>query len=846
MYLGIDLGTSNSAIVGNRGGKLVLFKTIGGEDVLPSVVMEDRRGNRVVGRRAYEQLRMAPEGIAARFKRLLGTSTVIPFGTDGGEITPVEASAAVIGEMLRQAKAHAGDDPVEGAVVTVPAAFNQMQNEATIAAARAAGLDRVGLLQEPVAAAMACMEDPSSRDGLFLVYDLGGGTFDAALVRAIGGNVTVEAHEGINMLGGTDFDRMILETMVEPWLRQRFALPSDIAASKEAQHLLSLVKAHVERAKVELSALEETTIFISEQEAGVRDLDGQAIWCELVLTRDDVERIVAERIERSVALCRKILSDNGYQAEDVAKIVLIGGPSRMPVVRRRVPEMLGIATNHDIDPMTAVARGAAIYAESREWAPLDGAASGGAGETGRGSKQARKREDTAARVSYDYEARVTGERGRVRVIPAGNADGWQVRATGADGTDHGQRALAEKPVFSIPLAPGENTVTLSVTDADGRPVEDASATLLLSRLAAVASGAPCTATIAVKVEDTDGNRSINVLEPLIEKGETLPKSGQRTFRAARKLTPGSDEWIDVELYEKADGVPEPEANLLIGAFRLSGGDLPGHARPVTPGDEVVLHWSVDDYQLIRVAVELPSCGLHLKDHSFYADDLAHIDFGRDGKVFASQALLAVEADLDSLRENTAGAFAREIEIVSDQLAEQRRRLALAYEADTFRSITEEARMLRQEISRLRHKPRARALEMEVAVRDLEQRRRRASGVLDEAAARELDGHLQTAQTALLEERFGICERAIEAGDRVLTRVVVNQPGFFFMRFTMLQQQRHTAVDKARFDQLVSLGTAAMQAGDEQRVRQVVIDMHANMVDAGGQTGDATAQAGLRL
>ena len=218
----------------------------------------------------------------------------------------------------------------------------------------------------------------------------------------------------------------------------------------------------------------------------------------------------------------------------------------------------------------------------------------------------------------------------------------------------------------------------------------------------------------------------------------------------------------------------------------------------------------------------------------------------DGKVFASQALLAVEADLDSLRQITAGAFAREIEIVSNQLAEQRRHLAIAYEADTFRSITEEARMLRQEISRLRHKPRARALEMEVAVRDLEQRRRRASGVLDEAAARELDGHLQTAQTALLEERFGVCERAIEAGDRVLTRVVVNQPVFFFMRFTMLQQQRHTAVDKARFDQLVSLGTAAMQAGNEQRVRQVLIDIHANMVDAGGQTGDATAQAGLRL
>ena len=123
MYLGIDLGTSNSAVVGNRGGRLELFKAISGEDVLASVVMCDRSGSRYVGKRAYDQLRTSPKGIAARFKRLLGTSTVLPFGPEDGTITPEDASAEVLRQLLKQVRSGAGDVVFEGAVVTVPAAF---------------------------------------------------------------------------------------------------------------------------------------------------------------------------------------------------------------------------------------------------------------------------------------------------------------------------------------------------------------------------------------------------------------------------------------------------------------------------------------------------------------------------------------------------------------------------------------------------------------------------------------------------------------------------------------------------------------------------------------------------
>lgn len=302
---------------------------------------------------------------------------------------------------------------------------------------------------------------------------------------------------------------------------------------------------------------------------------------------------------------------------------------------------------------------------------------------------------------------------------------------------------------------------MRVTDEAGAPVEAASETLTLTRIMATATGAPCTATIAVKVEDTDGTRSINGLELLLEQGDTLPKSGKRTFRAARKLEPGAADWIDVELYERAEDVPEPEANLLIGSFRLAARDLPPHVVPLMPDDEMILHWSVDDSQLLKASVELPACGLHLKDHSFYVDDLARIDFGADGDRFAREALLAAEYDLDHLRQIVGTDFAREITDIRRRLDEQSRRVATSYEADVFRSFTGKARMIRQEISRLRHKPRARSKELEARIYEAEQRGRELSGTLDKSGQGMANAHLETARRALDEEQFQVCARAVQ-------------------------------------------------------------------------------------
>jgi molecular chaperone DnaK len=176
MYLGIDLGTSNSAIAAYDRGMTRLFKTAEGHDVLPSAIMIDRRGNLLVGRRAYEQAAYSPENVAQGFKRLLGTSTPLSFLSGSKTMTPEEASAELLKCLVAQARMSAGDFETEGVVITIPAAFNQMQCEATMRAAALAGIEKVALLQEPIAAAMSSIAKSESRNGQFLVYDLGAGT----------------------------------------------------------------------------------------------------------------------------------------------------------------------------------------------------------------------------------------------------------------------------------------------------------------------------------------------------------------------------------------------------------------------------------------------------------------------------------------------------------------------------------------------------------------------------------------------------------------------------------------------------------------------------------------------
>jgi len=205
-YVGIDLGTTNSAICSYDGDSVKLYKSPEQHDVTPSAIFYDKRGNKYVGSRAYDSAAKNPDNAATLFKRFMGTSTPVSIKALDKTMTPEECSAEVLKALYSYLPEDIRNSDETGTVITVPAAFNQMQKDSTMTAASLAGIGRVALMQEPVAAVMAVMKTRKS-DGIFLVYDLGGGTLDIAIAESTGGRVSLLSHGGIAMCGGRDFDR---------------------------------------------------------------------------------------------------------------------------------------------------------------------------------------------------------------------------------------------------------------------------------------------------------------------------------------------------------------------------------------------------------------------------------------------------------------------------------------------------------------------------------------------------------------------------------------------------------------------------------------------------------------
>lgn len=214
-YIGIDLGTTNSAICSYDGETVRLYKSPDQNDVTPSAIFIDRRGNKYLGKRAYDSAAKNPDNAATKFKRMMGTSTPVKLSAVSVTMTPEECSAEILKLCYGYLPEEIRNSGSTGTVITVPAAFNQMQKDATLAAAEMAGLGNVALMQEPVAAVMCVMKQRKG-DGVFLVFDLGGGTLDIAIAESISGRVSLLAHGGVAMCGGTDFDRSILDNIVKP------------------------------------------------------------------------------------------------------------------------------------------------------------------------------------------------------------------------------------------------------------------------------------------------------------------------------------------------------------------------------------------------------------------------------------------------------------------------------------------------------------------------------------------------------------------------------------------------------------------------------------------------------
>ncbi|HHH78144.1 MAG TPA: molecular chaperone DnaK [Thermoplasmatales archaeon] len=346
--VGIDLGTVNSEVAVIEGGKPVLIKSAEGEPYFPSIVAFTRDGEMLVGEAAKRQAITNPEGTIHRIKRKMGTNEKIKIR--GKEYTPEQISAFILQKIKRDAEEYIGDE-IKEAVITVPAYFNDDQRQATKDAGKIAGFEVKRILNEPTAAALAYGLDKEGEHRI-AIYDLGGGTFDITIMEVGDGVFEVLSTNGDTHLGGADMDMAIVD-----YLAEKFEKEHGIDLKKDEKALQRLMEA-AEKAKMELSSSMQTSIDLPY----ITVVDGEPKHIQETLTRAKFEQLIEPIVKRTIEPCQQALEDAKLKAEDIDHVVLVGGTTRIPYVRKVVEDVFKKKPERGVDPMECVAFGAAIQA----------------------------------------------------------------------------------------------------------------------------------------------------------------------------------------------------------------------------------------------------------------------------------------------------------------------------------------------------------------------------------------------------------------------------------------------------------------------------------------------------
>ncbi|MCB0455637.1 MAG: Hsp70 family protein [Aequorivita sp.] len=581
---GIDLGTTNSAIAKFVKGDVVVFNNPldYGRSTLPSVVYY-KKDRIVIGNKAKEYLERDPKNVVGLFKRKMGTSESFQIKSINESKTPVELSAQVLKEL--KTFVNTGDS-LDSVVITIPASFDSIQSNATKEAGKQAGFKQVVLLQEPIAASLAYANMKKSKemqDGNWLVYDLGGGTFDVALVRIKDGEMKVVDHEGDNFLGGSDFDRLIVEKLIIPKISEEYTFDDlenqmKSASGKYNAKYYSLLN-QAEEAKIRLSAVSSAEIIVERME----DEEGNEVDMEITITKSEFNNLIKDSIDGTIEMIKTILTRNSLKSNDIQFNLMVGGSTFIPFVRQHVEEVLQIPSNCEIDPTTAVAVGAAYYAATKQK------------EISK-EKSDKKQSSLSIKASYNKASKESDELFAARV--QGNTDGLFYKITRQDGGfDSGLKPLSERINEDLPLV--ENTYnffTLTIYDSENNVVETDIEPIGINSGFGI-SGQPLPEDICLEVDDYD-NPGHTRLALIFERNTVLPTKRTLTFPINKPILKGNESdrlWINV--YEGPQ-TSLPEANKLIGVIEISGKQV---SRDIAKGSDLEITIMISESRDVTVS-----------------------------------------------------------------------------------------------------------------------------------------------------------------------------------------------------------------------------------------------------
>ncbi len=540
---GIDLGTTNSVIARMQRGEPVVVKSVFQGDTTPSAVAFGRKGRIRIGQLAYNQLKAdrlraqkndrEERNVFVEFKRTMGTDhRYVPAMDPSVGFSSVELSAEVLKELRR----YVTTDEVRAAIVTMPAVFTVPQQQATLRAAEMAGIRQCHLLQEPVAAAMAYGLDTEHGNEKWLVFDFGGGTFDAALVLVEDGEITVRDTEGDNHLGGKNLDHAIVENIILAEIAEEFPIREYVAGSPHRERTLrDALKHWAEEVNIRLSFHESHEV-LNELDWPVVLPDGREVDLEFEVTVDRLRPVVEPFFQRAIDKTKVLLARNGLSGSDLDDLILVGGPTYSPILRQMVAEQLR-RPNTSVDPMTVVARGAALYAST---VPLKG------GPTST-SRTSNGEAHGVLPLEVGYEATSITHEEFVTVKCRDPSDLSRLGSLWAEfhrtgtGFSSGRYPLSEDGiVLELKLEENRaNVFDLEVTTTRGDRIPTVPSEITIIQGTRV-TGSPLPNSLGVAVLDKGGQH--RVFEPLkgAEKGKPFPVTGKnRTpLVAPKRIRPG--------------------------------------------------------------------------------------------------------------------------------------------------------------------------------------------------------------------------------------------------------------------------------------------------------------------
>jgi molecular chaperone DnaK len=581
---GIDLGTTNSAIAVLQGAKPEIIKNERSMDITPSAVYIGRQGTMHIGILAKNAV-VDPskvDDVHFEFKRFMGKDKKFEFTTAKRSMRAEELSAEILKSLCGDAHAQGRFGEVVAAAITVPAAFEQNQCAATKRAGELAGLIQCPLLQEPVAAALAYGFQADVTKELWLVYDFGGGTFDAAIIRAEEGNISVVNHGGDNDLGGSDIDWAILERLVFPELQSNYDLPDFQRANKKWRTQLAKLKSFVEDAKISLSRVDKANL----EGCQITDAGGNTIDVDIELRRDDVINIAEPIIMRSIDICKRVLKEKNLDSNAIAKMILVGGPTLAPYFREILSSSLNIQVDNSVDPLTVVARGAAVFAGTQR---LEG-------------KAAPKATAGQYNIELKYKPIAAEEDFTLRGIVSSHAgtsvEGFTVEFVNQNSHwRSGKSAIKPDGKFRAKLLAEKgcrNIYLIELLDAKGRiqVVVPDQMPYTVSSVGGI-SAQPITHSISVALAN-------NETEVYFTKGDPLPAKATRQLHTMHAIKKGTSDILRCPVVEGE--LERADRNKLLGTLIVSGSQC---KRDLPVGSDVEVTLILDASQVLTAKAYIP-------------------------------------------------------------------------------------------------------------------------------------------------------------------------------------------------------------------------------------------------